>query len=376
MRTIPQWAGIIVIAMLCSSVLVVSGVVPFLRPAAVYPSITPVAGVDDIDHAEFIFPFEKDRYRLQMPVDASVYSGARKGQKNAVLYEEIADEVWMAEYYRAFLNDPHQEGLYAGLLTAFEGVREKNQLDSDRYLEMIVAFVQAIPYQVHPPDTPPKFPIETVAERKGDCDDKSLLLAALLSRAGYDVALFNFADDGHMAVGIASDSATYGQTGYAYIETTDSGFVGAVPSTLAGGVTLTGEPQVIKIGNGTTRYLSGAETAYIIAREQEAKDAAGTLDEEIAHRSEALKRSEEKLRDEKSSITSLLDGGDRSGYNSAIVPFNRDVRTHNQDLTDYVSNVDRYDQTAEVYNYIVEHRHDRSGTYRWLLDHPLPPEAS
>ncbi|MBP2146842.1 hypothetical protein J2129_002296 [Methanofollis sp. W23] len=376
MRTIPQWAGIIVIAMLCSSVLIVSGVVPFLRPAAVYPSITPVAGVDEIDPAEFIFSFERDHYRLQMPVDAAVYSGAREGQKNAVLYEEIADEVWMAEYYRAFLDDPHQEDLYAGLLTAFREVGDENRLDSDRYLEMIVAFVQAIPYQVHPPDTPPKFPVETVAERKGDCDDKSLLLAALLSRDEYDVALFNFADDGHMAVGIASDDVTYGETGYAYIETTDSGFVGAVPGTLAGGVTLSGEPQVIRIGNGTTRYTGGAETAYIIAREQEAKEAAGTLNEEIARRSEALKRSEEGLREEKSSITSLLDGGDHSGYNRAIIPFNRDVRTHNQDLTDYMSDVERYDLTAEVYNYIVEHRHDRAGTYRWLLDHPLPTGTS
>lgn len=376
MRTIPQWAGIVVIAMLCSSVLIVSGVVPFLRPAAVYPSITPVVGVNDIDPAEFIFPFEKDRYRLQMPVDASIYSGAREGQKNAVLYEEIADEVWMAEYYRAFLDDPHQDDLYSGLLTAFEKVRDENQLDSDRYLEMIVAFVQAIPYQVHPPDTPPKFPVETVAERKGDCDDKSLLLAALLSRAGYDVALFNFVNDGHMAVGVASNGTTYGQSGYAYIETTDSGFVGAVPGTLAGGVTLTGEPQVIRVGNGTTRYTSGAETAYIIAREKEARESAGTLNEEIAHRSEALKRSEERLREEKSSITALRDGGDHNGYNRAIIPFNRDVRTHNQDLTDYMDDVERYDQTAEVYTYIVEHRHDRPGTYRWLLDRPLPTGIS
>ncbi|QSZ67264.1 hypothetical protein RJ40_06985 [Methanofollis aquaemaris] len=372
MRTIPDWAGIAMIALLCSSVLVVSGVVPFLRPAAVYPSITPVAGSDDLDPAEFVFPFEKEQYRLQMPVDAAVYGGARGGAKNAILYEDLADEIWMADYYRAFLEDPHQEDLYTGLLRAFEEVRNKKNLDSDRYLEMITAFVQAIPYQVHPPDTPPKFPVETVAERKGDCDDKSLLLAALLSREGYDVALFNFVDDGHMAVGVASDGNTFCQTGYAYIETTDSGFVGSVPDNLAGGVTLNEEPQVIRIGNGTIRYTSGAETAYIISREKEAKEAAGTINENIAHYSEALRTSEERLREEKTSIITLLDMGDTAGYNAEVIPFNRDVRTYNQNLTTYQSKVEQYDRIAGIYNYILEHRHDRAGTYRWLLDHPLP----
>ncbi|QYZ79226.1 hypothetical protein E2N92_07140 [Methanofollis formosanus] len=372
MRTIPQWAGIVVIALLCSSVLIVSGVVPFLRPAAVYPSITPVAGNDNLDPAEFVFSFEKEQYHLKMPVDAAVYGGAREGSKNAVLYEDLADEVWMAEYYQAFLEDPHQEDLYVGLLRAFENVRDEKKLDSDRYLEMITAFVQAIPYQVHPPDTPPKFPIETVAERKGDCDDKSLLLAALLSRAGYDVVLFNFVDDGHMAVGVASDSNTFGQTGYAYIETTDRSFVGAVPISLAGGVTLTGEPQVIGIGNGTARYRSSAETAYIIVREQEAKEIVGALNEEIARRSEALRNLEERLHEEKTSITALLETGDTAGYNAEVMPFNRDVKAYNQNLSAYQSDVERYDLIAGVYNYIVEHRHDRPGTYQWLLDHPLP----
>ena len=108
-------------------------------------------------------------------------------------------------------------------------VKDENGLDSDRYLEMITAFVQSIPYEDHPGGAPPKFPVETVAERTGDCDDKSLLLAALLSRAGYDVALLNFIENSHMGVGIAADTGTYGSTGYAFIETTDYNFVGGRP---------------------------------------------------------------------------------------------------------------------------------------------------
>ena len=51
-----------------------------------------------------------------------------------------------------------------------------------------------------------KFPIETLYERGGDCEDKSILLATLLHILGYDVVLFTMKianeNVGHVAVGI------------------------------------------------------------------------------------------------------------------------------------------------------------------------------
>jgi len=47
-----------------------------------------------------------------------------------------------------------------------------------------------------------KYPVETPVER-GDCEDKSILLAAILRALGYRTALLVFPDDpGHMAVGV------------------------------------------------------------------------------------------------------------------------------------------------------------------------------
>jgi len=62
--------------------------------------------------------------------------------------------------------------------------------------QLVISFVQAIPYQIRPP----QLPVQTLAEG-GDCDCKSILAAALLDAMGYKVALIVFSD--HVAVGIA-----------------------------------------------------------------------------------------------------------------------------------------------------------------------------
>ena len=126
----------------------------------------------------------------------------------------------------------------------------------------MAAYTQSLTYETTP-DNPTKYPVETVVEGAGDCDDKSVLLAGLLSREGYKVALLAFTPESHMALGVGSTDSLYKDTGYAYLETTNLSYVGVPPDELAGGVVLTSEPLVIPVGNGTILYSSGAETAYI-----------------------------------------------------------------------------------------------------------------
>lgn len=344
---------------------------PFLRPEAIYPSITPASETDESGDSEFVFTFEDGTYRLCMPVDMAVYSGARAGSKNAILYENLSDDVWMTGYYRAFVGDTHQEALYGRLLHAFSDLRDKKNLDSDRYVELITAFVQAIPYEHHPNGTPPKFPVETIAEGTGDCDDKSLLLAALLSRAGYDVALLDFVNDSHMAAGIAADHNTFGSSGYAYIETTEIGFVGSVPDVLANGACLSENPLVIRIGNGTARYTSGDETLYIERREKEAEEVITSLSADLARERAALRAEEVRLIEERDHLEEMLQRGDTARYNTGLPPFNKDATAYNTALNAYNREKERFDEAQEVSTYIFSHRSDRTGTSRWLLDHPL-----
>jgi len=83
----------------------------------------------------------------------------------------------------------------------------------------------------------PKYPLETLMEQCGDCEDQAILLAALLKLMGYAVALLVFPT--HVALGIASFDHVRGtyvidpMSGmhYLYTETTASQWLpGEVPA--------------------------------------------------------------------------------------------------------------------------------------------------
>ncbi|MDO8634856.1 MAG: transglutaminase family protein, partial [Dehalococcoidia bacterium] len=106
-------------------------------------------------------------------------------------------------------------------------------------LNFVVAFVQSLPYTVDSVTTPyneyPRYPIETLFDRGGDCEDTSILVAALLDRMGYDVALLGLKDAKHMAVGVSISNVygsyyTYKDKKYYYLETTGEDWqIGQIP---------------------------------------------------------------------------------------------------------------------------------------------------
>lgn len=100
----------------------------------------------------------------------------------------------------------------------------------------VVAFVQALNYTEDlDPLTKQKtdywqYPVETLADGKGDCEDHAILAAALLKEMGYDVALVLLEDPtkGHAAVALACDNCngyyyTIDGRRYYFLETTAYG---------------------------------------------------------------------------------------------------------------------------------------------------------
>lgn len=83
-----------------------------------------------------------------------------------------------------------------------------------------------------------RFPVETLYDETGDCEDLSFLFASVAEAMGYDAAILML--PGHAAVGIASDqgSGTYfvdGGVRYYYCETTSPGYeLGQLPRSLVG----------------------------------------------------------------------------------------------------------------------------------------------
>jgi hypothetical protein len=354
------------IIILALSAVLISAVV-FPKEAVIVPHIAP-----DLTRLQsppviifYQFPFEKTTVRLAVPINVSVYEGAKQADKSTMIHGNVSETIWLADTYRAMVNDPAQEEMYSSLLNDVKKTRFQQKLSDDEYLELIAVYVQSLRYETRE-QNPSKFPIETVVDRAGDCDDKSLLLAGLLSREGYPVAVLLFGPEAHMAIGVGSDDYLYKNTGYAFLETTNYSFVGVPTDTLGGNLTLYSDPVIIPISNGTKLYGSGNETRYIydmyMLSDQRVKD----LEPQIKSMGTDLTSQKEKIARIESQMQGMRDTGSGVSYNAQAPVHNALVSDYNARLNTYRQLFARYEKYALVHNYILEHMYDRKGVFEYV----------
>jgi hypothetical protein len=109
-------------------------------------------------------------------------------------------------------------------------------------VSFVLAFVQSLPYTsdnvTEGYNEYPRFPIETLVDEGGDCEDTSILFASLTLILGYGTVYINPPD--HYAVGILGNDLkgtywTYNNKTYYYCETTGNGFkIGQLPDQFEG----------------------------------------------------------------------------------------------------------------------------------------------
>ncbi len=354
-----------IIILLLSAVLISAVIFP--KEAVIVPHIAP--DLTRLQSPPVIisqqFPFEKTSASLTVPINVSVYEGAKQAEKATTVYGNISESVWLAQSYRAMVQDPAQESSYTALLAETDKIRIQQKLSDDEYLELIAAYVQSLQYETRE-QNPAKFPVETVVDRAGDCDDKSLLLAGLLSREGYTVALLLFGPESHMAVGVGSDDYHYKNTGYAFVETTNYSFIGVPTDKLGGDLTLYSDPVIIPISNGTKFYRSGSETQYIHDRYmlsdlkvKELEPQVKSMGADITSRKEKISRLELQMQE-------LKTAGNTVSYNAQVPAHNALVADYNTRLGTYRDLFALYEKYALVHNYILEHMYDRKGVYEYL----------
>lgn len=110
------------------------------------------------------FPFEKTMVTLTLPINVSVYEGAKQAEKATTVYGNISETIWLAQSYRAMVQDPAQDSLYAALLAEADKIRLQQKLSDDEYLELVAVYVQSLRYE-NREQNPAKFPVETVVDR-------------------------------------------------------------------------------------------------------------------------------------------------------------------------------------------------------------------
>jgi hypothetical protein len=145
--------------------------------------------------------------------------------------------------YKMYFKDSVNNDFVAKLSDSLNNLYDKmNYTDYEKVVETI-NFVQNITYTADNVATGinewPKYPYETIYEECGDCEDTSILTAALIKAQGYGVVLIDF--PGHCAIGVKCsdefDGAYYMHKGnkYYYLETTSPNWLlGEIPDSFKG----------------------------------------------------------------------------------------------------------------------------------------------
>lgn len=112
----------------------------------------------------------------------------------------------------------------------------EDNLTEEEKINLVITFVQSLLYTVDSVTTSfdeyPRYPLETLIDNGGDCEDTSILTASLLKSMNYDIILI--APPGHMALGVNIDACgsswRYEGERYYYLETTGEGWeIGEYP---------------------------------------------------------------------------------------------------------------------------------------------------
>ena len=168
----------------------------------------------------YVWNFKGKSYTVLMTIDIETY--------NTYDGKERYDIPQLVEEGRTTLGNLTRE--FQNVFKQRRGWSRQDRID------FVLSFVQSLPYTLDDVTTGydefRRYAIETLIEGGGDCEDTTILVAAILRGLGEKTALIFM--PGHIALGVSGDftgaSVTHGGTTYYYCETTGTGWgIGVLP---------------------------------------------------------------------------------------------------------------------------------------------------
>lgn len=157
--------------------------------------------------------------------------------------EYYTNRYGQSQNYDIYVSDPYGTGVINYIVDVLKNLEEENDLSEREVVDLAVAFVQGMNYTRDKVTSGfnqyTYYPVETLIERGGDCEDSTILLASILRQMDYDVillGLWNTEPEAHMALGVKGDESIPGtyykhnDDPYYYVETTGEGWgIGEMP---------------------------------------------------------------------------------------------------------------------------------------------------
>lgn len=159
---------------------------------------------------------------------------------NMYRYYRSLNRYALPEEYYHYVADQNNEAVIAQVVQNMREIANSMSLDDSAVAREIAAFVQqVITYELDSDTTGcedyPRYPIETLYERQGDCEDTTILMAALLREWGYEVMFLLIPRHAALAIRTTDDYSAgpyyeYNGHRYLYIESTAEGWnIGEIP---------------------------------------------------------------------------------------------------------------------------------------------------
>jgi len=349
------------------------------KPIVSIPAIKK-ADVDGVISQNFEFKFKDKIFAFSLEVPKAIYLGAKHSSKKTIaITRGTPKKLRESAFFRAFCEDPVQKPVIIGLLRIFRGFKEKLSLDNNQYFEMLLAFVQQLPYDEKKAersdnDMKARFPVETLVEKKGLCGEKSSLLGALLKEEGYDIALLFFPKEEHMMVGIRPEEPFGTMAGeYTVLEVTYPSLPGDADEHADEAGTLYETPLVIPIGRGTLVYGNEAcrEVNLIQNVCKHLQNKIDTEDIQIEQCVSEINKKERYLAEKYSELQSTHSRIQEMSWVEAVSAkeqfqvakraYNSEVKKQRVRMDKYMERGMGFNQMVAVYNFILKNTHNRPG---------------
>jgi hypothetical protein len=144
--------------------------------------------------------------------------------------------------YSIYVTHPMDDKCMDKLVTEINRIATKYNFDDREKVHFVSTFVQNLQYTLDSETTLyenyPRYPIETLVDVGGDCEDTAILLGSMLDKMGYDIVLTLFPQTKnkrpHYGIGVALNGSygtnwEYNGERYYYLETTRVGWeIGAI----------------------------------------------------------------------------------------------------------------------------------------------------
>jgi hypothetical protein len=339
--------------------------------------------LQDPKTADFKWNYRKKPYELKLTLYKSVYDFYRSGPKE-YSYTGALPKNWEEDYYGMFVQQNPVDPTIPELVTSLKNLAARNRLSEDQTVELVVSFVQSIPYddekaariEQDSQTDKPNYPYEALYDNKGVCSDKSFLLTAILREMGYGTTLFEYKDEKHIAVGIQCpiDKSNY-NSGFCYAETTQPGHkIGIVPDLSAdsNAALVKKELATFEAGNGQDQNIKKLSQPkvyqekvgklyngilYTINTENKIaaleKDIA-SLKQELVPQKTQIDEQSKKIDDYAKKMEALKKNKDYTAYNSQVADYNQQVNAYKQQASAYNKKVALYNQKVNEYNKLIK----------------------